>query len=161
MITVHADGFDVPDTAPTPARAQDMAARLLRAAAAAALAESGYIHAQLYIDGYRYIHVVGVLFLIQSAASFALSLLLLVAVFIRTSVLVPVGAAGAAVGALAGFVASRTVGVFGFTERGLQPAPQALLSVLTELAVLLLLAVAAIIRVRSIAAWTLSRPLGA
>jgi hypothetical protein len=37
-------------------------------------------------------------------------------------------------------VLSRTVGVFGFIEKGFDPAPQALLSLLTELAVLGLLA---------------------
>lgn len=133
--------------------------RMLYAAAAAALTVSGYIHGQLYIDSYRYIHVVGVLFMIQAAASFALSLLLLVGVFIRSSVLVPLGAAGAAAGALAGFVASRTVGVFGFTEHGWEPAPQSLLSVLMEIAVLVLLSAAAVVRLRSIAVQT--RPLGA
>jgi hypothetical protein len=133
-----------------PAGSRGTAVRALYVAAAAALTGSGYIHGQLYADGYRFIHVVGVLFLVQSAASFALALLLLVAVFVRPSVLVPLGAAGAALGALAGFVASRTVGVFGFTERGLQPAPQALLSVLTEIAVVLLLSTAAVIRIRSL-----------
>lgn len=123
--------------------------RAIYVAAAAALTGSGYIHGQLYLDGYKYIHVVGVLFLLQAAASFALALLLLAAVIFRPSVLVPVGAAGAALGALAGFAASRTVGVFGFTERGLQPSPQALLSVLTEIAVLLLLSAAVVTRARS------------
>ena len=108
----------------------------LRVVIAAALATSGYIHAQLYVSGYRFIHVVGVLFLLQAAASFALAALLLVGgpVYVR------IGAAGAAAGALGGFAASRTVGVFGFTERGWQPSPQSLLSVLVEVAVLLLLA---------------------
>lgn len=35
---------------------------------------------------------------------------------------------------------TRTVGVFGFTERGWQPAPQSLISVLVEVATLILLA---------------------
>lgn len=108
----------------------------LRVVIAAALATSGYIHAQLYVSGYRFIHVVGVLFLLQAAASFALAALLLVGgpVYVR------IGAAGAAAGALGGFAASRTVGVFGFTERGWQPSPQSLLSVLVEVAVLFSLA---------------------
>jgi hypothetical protein len=41
---------------------------------------------------------------------------------------------------LGGFVLSRTVGLYGFVEHGLQPAPQALLSLVFEIAVLLLLA---------------------
>ncbi|MBO0868656.1 MAG: hypothetical protein J2P15_08845, partial [Micromonosporaceae bacterium] len=107
-------------------------------AAAVTLAASGYIHAQLYTGGYRYIHVVGALFLVQAAASLALAVLLLVGAVYRPSGIVPLGAALTALGALVGFLASRTVGVFGFTERGLQPAPQALLSILAEVATLAL-----------------------
>ncbi|WP_322778286.1 hypothetical protein [Frankia sp. Cas4] len=46
-----------------------------------------------------------------------------------------------AAGALGGFILSRTVGVFGFVERGLQPSPQAIASILLEIATLLTLAV--------------------
>lgn len=118
----------------------------LQAAAAAALATSGYIHAQLYVTGYRFIHVVGVLFLLQASASFALAALLLVGgpVYLRLA------AAGAAAGALGGFAASRTVGVFGFTERGWQPSPQSLLSVLVEVATLALLVPAYIEAVKAV-----------
>jgi hypothetical protein len=108
----------------------------LRVALVGTVAVSGYIHAQLYVTGYRYIHVVGVMFLLQAAVSFALALLLLAG----GPALLRVGAAGAAAGALAGFAASRSVGVFGFTERGLQPSPQSLISILAESATLLLLA---------------------
>jgi len=108
----------------------------LRVLIAAALSTSGYIHAQLYVCGYRFIHVVGVLFLLQASASFALAALVLVG----GPVSIRIAAAGAAAGALGGFAASRTVGVFGFTERGWQPSPQSLLSVLVEVAALLLLA---------------------
>jgi hypothetical protein len=107
-----------------------------RLALAATLAASGYIHAQLYLDGYRFIHVIGPLFLLQASASFALAALLLLA----APLLLKAAAAGVALGALAGFTASRTVGVFGFSEHGMQPAPQALLSVLAEVGTLLLLA---------------------
>lgn len=110
-----------------------------RLAVVAALAAGGTIHAQLYIDGYRYLHVVGVMFLIQAAASLALAALLLVSPRAGMPVALRVPAAGVALGALIGFGASRTTGVFGFTERGLQPSPQALLSVLAELTVLALL----------------------
>ncbi|WP_205660923.1 hypothetical protein [Amycolatopsis vastitatis] len=37
---------------------------------------------------------------------------------------------------------SRTTGLSGFSERGFQPAPQALLSVLAEVAVVVLVAIA-------------------
>ncbi|MFB6963336.1 hypothetical protein ACFCYB_41920 [Streptomyces sp. NPDC056309] len=109
----------------------------LRVAIAATLAGSGYIHAQLYIDEYRFIHVVGPLFLLQASVSFAVAALLLIGM----PPLLKLAAAGVALGALGGFAASRTVGVFGFTEHGLQPAPQALLSILAETGTLLLLAI--------------------
>jgi hypothetical protein len=111
---------------------QDAATRIT---IAATLAVSGYIHAQLYITGYRYIHVIGVMFLIQAGASFALALLLP----FGGPLTLRIAAAGAAAGALAGFAASRTIGAFGFTERGLQPSPQSLISILAEAATLLLL----------------------
>lgn len=108
----------------------------LRWAIAATLAVSGYIHAQLYVDEYRFIHIVGPLFLLQASVSFAVAALLLIGM----PPLLRIAAAGAALGALGGFAASRTVGVFGFTEHGLQPAPQAQLSLLAETGTLLLLA---------------------
>lgn len=120
----------------------DVPTRVLQASAAVTLAISGYIHAQLYVDGYRFIHAIGVMFLIQAAASFALATLLLAASLLLAPALIHLAAAGAALGALGGFAASRTVGVFGFTEHGFQPAPQALLSVLAEVATVLLLALA-------------------
>ncbi|MFF5013198.1 hypothetical protein [Streptomyces sp. NPDC001165] len=110
----------------------------LRAATAATLAAGGYIHAQLYIDGYRFIHIIGPLFLLQASASFAFAALLLIG---TPPPLLRISEAGVALGALGGFTASRTVGVFGFTERGLQPAPQAVLSLLAETGTLLLLAI--------------------
>ncbi|WP_326793177.1 hypothetical protein OHA79_39630 [Streptomyces sp. NBC_00841] len=117
---------------------QRFLAPTLRSATAATLAASGYIHAQLYIDGYRFIHIIGPLFLLQASASFALATLLLIGTSPR---LLRTAAAGVALGALGGFTASRTVGVFGFTEHGLQPEPQAVLSLLAETGTLLLLAI--------------------
>ncbi|MDF3302494.1 hypothetical protein [Streptomyces tropicalis] len=113
-------------------------APVLRSATAATLAAGGYIHAQLYIDAYRFIPFIGPLFLLQAGASFALAALLLIG---TPPLLLRMAAAGVALGALAGFTASRTVGVFGFTEHGLQPAPQAVLSLLAETGTLLLLAI--------------------
>ncbi|CAO5247817.1 hypothetical protein [Frankia sp. AgKG'84/4] len=125
-----------------------LAARLL---AAALLAAGGYVHLHLYLDGYRVIPKIGNMFLIQESGSFAVALLL---VFSGAAVL-RLAAAGLAAGALGGFVLSRTVGLFTFTERGLQPSPDALASLLVEVATLLVLAapvVPAAIR------WTRSRP---
>lgn len=113
---------------------QPLASRLFTTVAGATLAASGTVHAQLYLDGYRYVHAVGVLFLVQAAASFGLGALLLVGALLPPPALIQLVAVGTALGALAGFAASRTVGVFGFIEHGLQPAPQALISILAECA---------------------------
>jgi len=110
---------------------------VLRLATALCLALSGYLHAQLYVGGYRVIPVIGPAFLLQASAASAVALLLLVG----GPLLLRLAAAGLAAGALAGFVLSRTTGLFGFSERGFQPAPQALLSVSAEVAVLVLVAI--------------------
>jgi hypothetical protein len=122
----------------------------VRIAAAACLAVTGYVHADLYIHGYRAIPFIGPAFLVQASGSFAVALLLIVGAAVTDEPLaLRLAAAALAAGALAGFVASRTVGVVGFVERGLQPYPQALLSVLAEAGVLLLLAAAAVTRRRT------------
>lgn len=110
----------------------------LRSMTAATLAASGYIHAQLYIDGYRFIRIIGPLFLLQASTAFACTALLLIG---TPPLLLRAASAGVALGALVGFTASRTVGVFGFTEHGLQPEPQAALSLLVETGTLVLLGV--------------------
>ncbi|WP_225812564.1 hypothetical protein [Streptomyces spinosus] len=117
--------------------ARRLLAPALRTATAASLAAGGYLHAWLYLDGYRSVPVIGPLFLLQAGASLALAVLLLIG---TPPLLLRIAAAGVALGALAGFAASRTVGVFGFTEHGLRPAPQAVLSLLAETGTLLLLA---------------------
>ena len=117
-------------------RTQPTAVTGVRVLIAAATAVTGFVHANLYVDGgYRAIHVVGPSFLLLSSGAFAVAALLL----ISGSPVLRLGAAAVAAGALGGFVMSRTVGVFGFTERGLQPAPQALISLISELSVLALL----------------------
>ena len=110
----------------------------MRYIAAVLLALSGYIHADLYLHGYRAIPLVGPAFLLQASGSFAIALLLL----LGNVFLLRLAAAGLAAGALAGFVVSRTVGIGTFVERGFDPAPQALISVLAEVAVLAVLVVA-------------------
>jgi|SRR6185437_10699560 hypothetical protein len=108
----------------------------VRGLTAVATAVTGYVHASLYVDGgYRVIPTVGPGFLLLSSGAFAVAVLLL----IGGSPVLRLGAAGVAAGALGGFVLSRTVGVFGFTEYGLQPAPQAPVSLISELGALALL----------------------
>jgi hypothetical protein len=109
------------------------ATRLLTAAATAG---TGYVHASLYVNqDYRAIPTIGPAFLLLSSGAFAVAALLLAG----SSPVARLGAVGVAVGALGGFILSRTVGVAGFTEHGLQPAPQALISLITELGAVTLL----------------------
>ncbi len=117
-------------------RPQPAVATGIRVLIAVATAVTGFVHANLYVDGgYRAIHVVGPSFLLLSSGACAVAALLL----ISGSPVLRLGAAAVADGALGGFVMSRTVGVFGFTERGLQPAPQAVISLISELSALALL----------------------
>jgi len=118
-----------------------VAARLIRITAAVCLAISGYLHAYLYDHGYRVIPRVGTAFLFQASASLAVALLLP----FTGLVLLRLTAAGLAGGALVAFVMSRTIGVFGFVEHGLQPAPQALISIIVETATLFALAVPGVV----------------
>jgi hypothetical protein len=101
----------------------------LRSGLAASLAVGGFIHALLYVHGYRHIPAIGTAFLIQASVSFAVALLLLVGgpAWLRGA------AAAVAGGALVAFILSRTVGVFGFSERGWEPSPHAAISVAAEL----------------------------
>jgi hypothetical protein len=112
-------------------------ALLARVGAAGCLAASGVIHTELYLHGYRTIPGVGQAFLVQASGALAVALLCA----FSTAVLLRLAAAALAAGALMGFIASRTIGVFGFIEYGLQPAPQALISVIVEAAALVLLAI--------------------
>lgn len=101
------------------------------------LAVVGYIHAQLYVRSYHAIPYIGTSFQWDAAASLAVAVLLLV----RNATVLRIVAIGLCFSGLGGFVGSRTVGLFGFTERGWQPAPQALLSVLAWVVALVLLLV--------------------
>ncbi len=106
----------------------------LRAALAITLAASGVDHAYLYVDGYRSIPVVGFGFLVQASVFCALALLIAVG---GPDWLV--WAAGIlALGALGAFALSRTIGLFGFLERGWEPAPHPAISVATEAATVVL-----------------------
>jgi ABC-type nitrate/sulfonate/bicarbonate transport system permease component len=111
---------------------------MTRYVTAVLLALSGYVHADLYLHGYRAIPLVGPAFLLQASGSFAIAALLVAG----TALVIRLAAAGLAAGALVGFALSRTIGIGTFVERGFDPAPQALISVLAEVAVLALLVVA-------------------
>jgi hypothetical protein len=106
----------------------------LRFGMPASLAVSAASHAVLYVHGYREIPVIGPGFLVQAS------------VFAALAVLIALGgpswlggvAVLASAGSLIAFSLSRTVGLFGFTERGWQPAPHAAISVGAELLTLVL-----------------------
>ena len=110
-------------------------ASLARIGAAGCLATSGALHAQLYLQGYRTIPGIGPAVLLQASGSLAVALLLV----LSCAVVLQLVAAALTAGTLVGFIASRTIGVLGFVESGLQPAPQALISLLVETAALALL----------------------
>ncbi len=105
-----------------------MTGALIRIGFAVSLAASAISHAYLYVHGYRHIPDIGAAFLVQASAALAIALLILLGGpgWLRW--------AGAAVagGSLVAFALSRTVGVFGFSERGWDPAPHAAISVGAE-----------------------------
>ena len=105
-------------------------------AAAGLLAAGGWFHWCLYRHGYRYIPTIGPLFMLNALSSLAVAVL----VAVRRELLVRVAGVILAGTSLAAFVASRTVGLLAFRERGLQPAPQAPLVLAVEVLALVVLA---------------------
>lgn len=111
---------------------------LLRIGLALSLAVSATSHAYLYIHGYQHIPMIGNAFLVQASVSFAVALLIIIG---GPGWLQWVAAAVAA-GSLVAFALSRTVGLFGFSERGWDPSPHAVISVAAEVLTVLLWAAA-------------------
>ncbi|ORB33715.1 hypothetical protein BST39_25470 [Mycobacterium paraseoulense] len=111
-----------------------MAGLAIRIGFAASLAVSAVSHAYLYVHGYRHIPDIGTAFLVQASVSFAIALLILLGGpgWLRWT------AAAVAGGSLVAFALSRTVGVLGFMEQGLDPAPHAVISVAAEALTVLL-----------------------
>lgn len=100
---------------------------------AGAMFTSGAVHAYLYLHGYGHIPVVGTGFLVQSAVFCSVAVLLVVGGpqwFVWASGLMSAGALGA-------FGLSRTVGLAGFSEKGWEPAPYALVSAAAEIVAVL------------------------
>src|SRR5438874_1484786 len=115
--------------------------RLLDYLAAACIAGAGYLHYCVYLKGYRAIPTIGTGFLFQFLGSGIVAVALVIPFELRVqarriAVSTRIGArlAGIALsaGTLVAFVLSRLPGgLFNFQERGLQPAPQSLLTILT------------------------------
>ncbi len=106
----------------------------LRAGIAVSLVVTAFSHAYLYVHGYQNIPRIGTGFLLQASVCFALALLILVGgpEWLRWA------AAAVAGGSLVAFALSRTVGLFGFAERGWEPSPHAGISAGAEVLTLLL-----------------------
>jgi MYXO-CTERM domain-containing protein len=87
----------------------------LRVLGALLLAAMGWIHLDLWLDGYRTIDWIGPAFLLNAIAGFGLAVLLLVT---PRPLLMWVAALGAltALGTLGGLLLATTVGLFGFVE---------------------------------------------
>ena len=105
--------------------------RALRFAAAALVLAGGVVHLKLWNDGYKDIADVGPAFLGNVIASAAVAVALVVVANWGAIV------AGLAVvnGTLGAFALSRTDrGIFGFTEQGFQPSPEAALALVFEIA---------------------------
>jgi hypothetical protein len=101
---------------------------ILRLALALALAVSAASHAYLYIHGYQHIPKIGPAFLVQASVSMALAVLIIGG----GPWWLEWAAAAMAGGSLVAFALSRTVGLFGFAERGWDPAPHAAITVVAE-----------------------------
>jgi len=110
----------------------------MRVGIGATLAVSGVIHAYLYIHGYNHLPTVGPAFLLQASMFCALAVLVLAG----GPYWLQWAGALLSVGTLIAFALSRTMGLFGFTERGFQPSPQAALSVIAEVLTVVLVAAA-------------------
>jgi hypothetical protein len=129
----------------------------LRVATMVLVATGGYVHFCLYRRGYRTIPTIGIGFLLQVIGSALVVLALLIGPHAvarvahvtdgLAGVLTRVATAGLAIGTLTAFALTRTPGgLFNFRERGLQPAPQALIALVAEIGVLVV-----------VGAWMLAR----
>lgn len=93
---------------------------VLRLAGAALLAAMGWLHLDLWLDGYRSIQLIGPAFLLNAIAGFVLAVLLLITPRRLLTWTAALGALVAA-GTLAALLVSTTVGLFGFVESTAAP----------------------------------------
>lgn len=108
---------------------------VIRRAAALAIVIAGAVHLHLWLSaGYRSIHVIGPLFLVNAISAAAIVTLLL----LRGGALLELVALGYALSTLAAFFLSVYAGLFGFVEV-LNGTPQ-IVAALAEVAAALLLA---------------------
>ena len=120
-------------------RAASVAVLVLAAAGAGFLVWSAVIHLELWSDGYKDIHIIGPLFLIQGIASIALAVAV---VAFRWLALLAAGAV-AGVATAGGLLLSVYVGLFGYTES--LAVPYATLSLAVEFTAAFLFLVATVL----------------
>jgi predicted lipoprotein with Yx(FWY)xxD motif len=121
----------------------------LRLAGVGLLTATAAIHLDLYLTGYRTIHVIGWLFLLQVIAGFALALAVLITPLLARSSWLPEAAAAAAgaifaIATLGGYLLSLWVGLFGFREVRTTAGIVAGIIEIAAFAALALLAIAAL-----------------
>jgi hypothetical protein len=112
---------------------------LLPILGSAGLTVGGYVHWCLYRHGYKFIPVIGKLFLLNVVASGAVA----IGVLITRRWITELAGIGVAIGTLGAFVASRLPGgIFRFQEHGFQPDPQSAIAVVAEVLAIAVLAAA-------------------
>ena len=122
----------------------------LRYAAAASIVVGGYVHLCLYRNGFRTIPKIGVGFLLQVVTSALVAGALVIGrervlrlgrLVVRSSVAVGLAGLSLSLGTLAAFGLTHTpMGLFNFREFGWEPAPQAAIALVAEVAAVVLLA---------------------
>jgi hypothetical protein len=110
--------------------------RATRFATATFVVVGGLVHLRLWRSGYRGIPTIGPLFALNAAVSAVVA----IAVLVRRDVRVQAAAVVLAVSSLAALLASRTVGLLGFTEQAW--TDRAVQAVTAELGVIVAVAVA-------------------
>jgi hypothetical protein len=113
--------------------------RALRYVAAALILVGGLVHLKLYDDGYKDVpnQNLGRSFLLNAAAS----VIVAVAIVVSRHVLALLAGLVLVNGTLLAFALSRGPGIFGFTETGWNPSPEAAIALVCEIAAAVLLLV--------------------
>jgi plastocyanin len=110
--------------------------RLLRIVAALAVLIGGLVHLQLYFKSYRSLDI-GPTFLLNAIASGVVA----AALVARREWFIRLAGIGVAAGTIAAFIITRqSKSLFGFQEEGLNPSPQAIISIVVEIVAIVTLA---------------------
>ncbi len=122
-----------------PPHAAESGQRALRYVAAALILVGGLVHLKLYDDGYKDVpdQNLGRSFLLNAAASVVIA----VALVATRHLLVLLAGLVLVNGTLLAFALSRGPGIFGFTETGWNPSPEAAIALVCEIAAAVLLLV--------------------